>query len=58
MLTLNGHRAQWVCKAAGAAVAIDERVNPGHALMGGSSDDELVFEQMRAGIDLIEAREE
>ena len=26
--------------------------------MGGGSDDELVFEQMRAGVDLIEARKE
>ena len=45
-------------QAAGAAVAIDEGVNPGHALMGSGSDDELVFEQMRAGVDLIEAFKE
>ncbi len=44
-------------QTAGAAVAIDEGVNPGHALVRSGGDDELVFEQMRAGIDLIEARE-
>ena len=45
-------------QAAGATVAIDEGVNPGHALVGGGGDDELVFEEMRAGVDLIEARKE
>ena len=45
-------------QAAGAAVAVDEGVNPGHALVGGSGDDELVFEQMWAGVDLIEAFKE
>ena len=45
-------------QVAGAAVAVDEGVNPGHALMGGGCDDELVFEEMRACVDLIEARKE
>ncbi len=45
-------------QTAGAAVAIDEGVNPGHALVSGGCDEELVFEQMRAGVDLIEARKE
>ena len=45
-------------QAASAAVAVDEGVNPGHALVGGGCDDEPVFKQMRAGVDLIEARKE
>ncbi len=45
-------------QAAGAAIAVEERVNPGHSLVCGGGDEEAVFKRRLARVDLIEALQE
>ena len=45
-------------QAAGAAIAVEERVYPGHALVGGGNGEQEVFQRWLAAIDLIETVEE